>query len=104
MDKKFKKITFVTDVLERFSENTPTKDLWEDIEILDEAKYEIARHKELVVEYLEKLISEKTAEAVEKGFCPECGAGLESKTVYPETRMDVGVYRAVCPNCNWKED
>jgi hypothetical protein len=53
---------------------------------------------------LEKLISEKTAEAAEKGFCPECGAELESETVYPETRMDVGVYRAVCPNCNWKED
>lgn len=104
MDKKFKKITFVTDILERFSENTPTKNLWEDIAILDEAKDEIKNNHELVVEYLERLISEKTAEAVEEGFCPECGADLESEEIYPETRMDVGVYRAVCPNCNWKED
>ena len=104
MDKKFKKITFVTDILERFSENTPTKDLWEDIAILDEAKDEIARHKDIVNEYIESLIAEKTAEMVEEGYCPECGAELESEEIYPETRMDVGVYRAVCPNCNWKED
>ena len=73
MDKKFKKITFVTDILERFSENTPTKDLWEDIEILDEAKDEIEKHKDIVNEYIESLKKLLAEEMVEKGYCPECG-------------------------------
>ena|SRR5690554_5055120 len=104
MNDRFYGVAFTRDIIDRFTEDTALVDLWSDLETLKEARYEIHNKKDEVVEYIEKSIAEKTAEMVEKGYCPECGAELESEEIYPETRIDVGVYRAVCPNCDWKED
>lgn len=100
---KFKAISFMTAILDRYIENTEVKDYHFDMEELREAKKEIKANPELINEYINNIIADMKKAKLSAGLCPDCENELQSRITHHGTETTPPEYEVYC-SCGYKED
>lgn len=100
---KFKAISFMTEILDRYIENTEVKDYHFDMDELQEAKKEIKANPELINEYIDTIIADMKKAKLSAGLCPDCENELQSRLKYGGTNTTPPQYESFC-SCGYKED